>query len=334
MMKYLKTYSIVVLVLLFVIGLINSLVDPLWYFKGNQITGINPPWNERIAKTNLFLGSHENYDCLLLGTSRSTLFDTALLTQNRCFNYSFSGGKVEEYINYAAYLGDRGIQPKKIYVEIELSSFNRREEPQIFDAVSDTLPVYRAYLFSGNVLQLSIRSLTQAYDFARLYDQNFRGILSDDIPDFEPEFSTDWEQKECDPKRIEMFQTLRQIFPEASVIGFVAPVSGWYVFNDSYVSGLLNCQLAGVHQVARFFDHVYDFTVPSAVTTRTDNTYDGNHYYPRVYRRVAKTLEGNLSNFGIHVNELGLNDYRTLYFNRLNQFLVQKNQPPIQDNAF
>jgi hypothetical protein len=327
MMRYLKTYFIVVSTLLILIGSINSLVDPLWYFNGNQITGINPPWNERIAKTNLFMNHYKDYDCLLLGTSRSTLFNTDFLTQNRCFNYSFSGGRIEEYINYAIYLQGQGFQPQKIYVEIELSSFNRREKPRIFDAVNDTLPAYRAYLFSGNALQLSIRTLTRAYEFSRLYDQDFRGTLSDDIPDFEPEFSTDWEQKKCDPNRIEMFQTLRQIFPKAAVVGFVAPVSGWYVFNDSYVSGLLNCQLAGVHQVASFFDRVYDFTVPSNTTTRTDNTYDGNHYYPRVYRRVAKTLEGSPSDFGIDVTELSLSKYRTLYLDRLNWFLARENQP-------
>jgi hypothetical protein len=328
MMKYLKTYFAVVLTLLLVIGLINLLVDPLWYFKGNQMTGINPPWNERISKTNLFLNHKQNYDCLLIGTSRSTLFDTNLLEQNRCFNYSFSGGKLEEYVTYLTYLKTQGIQPKKIYVEIELSSFDRREKPRTFAAVTDTLPAYRAYLFSGNVLQLSLRTLTQAYEFARLYDQNFRGILSDAIPDYEPEFSTDWEQNECDPKRIEFFRQLRQIFPEASFVGFVAPVSGWRVFNDSYVSGLLACQLAGIHQVASFYDQVYDFTVPSAVTTRTNNTYDGDHYYPRVYRQVANRLEGGSSSFGIDVKAVSLSDYQTRYLNRLNQFLARENQPP------
>lgn len=327
MMKYLKTYFAVVLTLLFTIGLINILVDPLWYFQGNQITGINPPWNERIAKTNLFLNHHQNYDCLLLGTSRSTLFNTELLKQNHCFNYSFSGGKIEEYVTYLTYLRNQGIQPEKIYIEIELSSFNRREEPRIFDAVSDTLPAYRSYFFSGNVLQLSIRTLIQAYEFSRLYDQNFRGMLSDTIPDFEPEFSTESEPRECDPKRIEFLQKLREIFPEASFVGFAAPLSGWYVFNDSYVSGLLDCQLAGIHQVASLFDQVYDFTVPSAITTRTDNTYDGNHYYPRVYRQVAKTLEGKPSDFGIYVNALSLSDYQALYWDRFNQFLAREKQP-------
>ncbi|NJO77826.1 MAG: hypothetical protein HC827_04385 [Cyanobacteria bacterium RM1_2_2] len=327
-MKYLKTYFAVVLTLLFAIGLLNILVDPLWYLKGNQITGINPPWNERIAKTNLFLNHKQLYDCLLIGTSRSTLFDTDLLEQNRCFNYSFSGGKIEEYVTYLTYLRNQGILPEKIYVEIELSSFNRRAEPRIFDPVSDTLPAYRAYFFSGNVLQLSIRTLIQAYEFSRLYDQNFRGILSDSVPDFEPEFSSDAEQRECDPNRIEFLTKLRQIFPEATFVGFVAPLSGWYVFNDSYASGLLGCQLAGIHQLASVFDQVYDFTVPSAITTRTDNTYDGNHYYPRVYRQVAKRLEGDSSNFGIQVDPLSLSDYQTLYLNQLNRFLARENQPP------
>lgn len=324
-MKYLKTYFLVTLILFFAIGLINILVDPLWYFKGNQITGINPPWNERIAKTNLFLNNSKSYDCLLLGTSRSTLFDTHFLKQNRCFNYSFSGGKIEEYGNYLSYLRDKGIQPRKIYIEIELSSFNRRANPRTYSAVSDPMPAYRAYLFSGNLLKLSLGTLMQVYDFSRLYDRHFRGILSEDIQTYEPEFSNDREQKDCDPNRIKLFQILQEIFPAASFVGFVAPVSGWYVFNHSYNSGLLTCQLAGVHQVSRLFDRVYDFTVPSALTTRTDNTYDGNHYYPEVYRRVAQILEGGRVGIGINVDDVTLTNYRALYINRLNRFLAHEN---------
>ena len=35
--------------------LINCLVDPLWYLRGNVLTGINYPFNERLSKINQFL---------------------------------------------------------------------------------------------------------------------------------------------------------------------------------------------------------------------------------------------------------------------------------------
>jgi hypothetical protein len=321
--KYLRTYLLTVLALLAVIGLVNVWIDPLWYFQGNRFSQINPPWNERIAKTNLYLRTHQNYDCLLLGTSRSTLFDTANFEQNRCFNYSFSGAKVEEYGNYLRYIAEKGIKPRQIYLEIEAESFNQRRQPDAFVPVLDPMPVYRAYLFSANALSLSLRTIRADYSFYRLYDQNFRGRPADTVPDYQPKFQQQYQIKACDPARITLYQTIRQTFPQAKLIGFIAPVSAWYLFNESYQNGLVNCQLAGIHQVAGFFDQLYDFAVPSALTTRTDNTYDGNHYYPRVYKRIAAVLEArpNAADLGVNVKTISLADYQALYATRLSQFL-------------
>lgn len=323
MKAYLRIYALTVLILLLIVGSINFAIDPLWYAGGNQVSHLNPPWNERITKTNLLLNHAQDYDCVLLGTSRSTLFDTAELKQNRCFNYSFSGGKLEEFVNYAKYLKEKGIEPQKLYVEVELDSFDRRRNPRSFPAVTDPLPWYRAYFFSADVLQLSLRTLTQDYDFARLYDRTFRGILSDDIPTYEPEFSNQQKPKSCDPDRISFYQQLKQTFPNTQLIGFIAPVSAWFVYNNSYSPSLLDCQLAGIYQAAALFDAMYDFAVPSAITSRTDNTYDGNHYYPIVYQQVASVLEGRTANFGVNIKQLALSDYQALYKQQIKTFLTQ-----------
>ncbi len=323
MKAYLRIYGLTVLILLLIVGAINWLIDPLWYHGGNQATHINPPWNERIAKTNLFLNHSREYDCILLGTSRSTLFDTTKLQQNRCFNYSFSGGKLEEFVNYAQYLKDKDIEPQKLYLEVELDAFDRRRNPRTYPAVTDPSPWYRTYFFSADAFSLSLRTLTEDYSFARLYDQTFRGILSDDIPTYEPEFSKQEKLKSCDPERIRFYQQLKQIFPNTQFVGFIAPVSAWFVYNNSYLPNILECQLAGIYQVAALFDQMYDFAVPSVVTTRTDNTYDGNHYYPKIYRQVASVLEGRPGDFGVNIKQLALPDYQALYQRQIKAFLTQ-----------
>lgn len=323
MKAYLRIYGLTVLILLLLVGSINFVIDPLWYHGGNQVTHINPPWNERIAKTNLFLNHSSDYDCILLGTSRSTLFNATDLQQNRCFNYSFSGGKLEEFVNYAQYLKHKGIEPQKLYLEIELDAFDRRRNPRTYPAVTDPSPWYRNYFFSADALKLSLRTLTADYSFARLYDRTFRGILSNDIPTYEPEFSNQQKLKSCDAGRLAFYQQIQQIFPDTQIIGFIAPVSAWFVYNNSYLPDLLDCQLAGINQVASLFDEMYDFAVPSAITTRTDNTYDGNHYYPEVYQQVALVLEGKSGSFGVNVKQVNLADYQALYKTQLRAFLVQ-----------
>jgi hypothetical protein len=304
------------------VGSLNLAIDPLWYFGGNRITGENLPWNERLTKTNLFLQTKHEYDCLLFGTSRATLLDSAALTQHHCFNYSFSGGDPEEFVNYAKYAKAEGVEPAQVYVEIDPKDLSKRRKRETYESVKDPLPMLQAYLFSLDVVRLSIDTLVADDAFKREYDRFFRGRVDEDVSDYEPEFKKE-DKTTCDLTRIRPFEELKQVFPNAAIVGFVAPASAWYVYNTRYSAGLLECQLEGIHQLSQMFDAVYDFSVPSPTTIRTDNTYDGNHYYPSVYETVAAVLEERRSDFGIHLNEYDLNTYQQQYFAKLRDFLHQ-----------
>lgn len=320
--SYLKTYFRVLLVILLTIGCINFVVDPLWYGKGNQLTGKNPPWNERISKTNLFLQTKQEYNCLILGTSRTTILNSAWLKNHHCFNYSVSGGKLEEIVNYAKYAQEKGMDPVQIYQEIEPDSFNRRSKPRFFDEVTDPMPIFQAYLFSFNTFLLSVRTLVGWYSQARYYNRNFQVELSEDVPRYKPKFSVENEDnKGCDPERTQFFRTLKQTFPNAKFVGFVAPISPWRTYNTRYANGLLNCQLAETYTVAQIFDAIYDFAIPSEVTIDFKNTYDGNHYQSAVFQQIAEVLEERRSDFGLKVNDYSLADYQKLYATQIKAFL-------------
>lgn len=330
MKAYLNTYFKVLITIILAIGLLNYLVDPLWYHAGNWLTSINPPWNERVAKTNLYLQHPEQYNCLIFGTSRATLIHTEAFKQHKCFNYSFSGGKIEEIVSYADYIKQKGTKPAIVYVEVEPSKLNESSEDSYLTAKDiQPAPLYQTYFFSMNTLFLSLKTVLGLYDYSRLYNQDFQITLSQEIPEYEPELiepeeleeAKDWE--ECKLERVKSYQVLKQKFPDAEFVGFVAPISAWRVFNAMYAEGLLKCQLAGAHQIASLFNHFYDFAIPSPITTRTDNTYDGNHYYPQVFQEVARTLEGQVSTFGVDVKQYPLAEYQNLYLNRLQQFLQQ-----------
>lgn len=326
MIPYLRTYFAIIISILLVVGIINFVIDPLWYSQGNRITGINPSWNERIAKTNLFLQhSPQEFNCLVFGTSRTTLLRTSNFKNHRCFNYSFSGAKTEEYVNYGKFIRQKGAKPEIVYVEIDPDELNQKQELRSFAAVTDPMPMYKAYFFSWDALRLSLQTLEQNYPSVRLYDRNFEGILDRNPPKYKPTFESEADDpKQCDLSRLRFFQELQQTFPEAQFVGYVAPVSAWYVFNKSYSPGLLNCQLEGIYQLKQFFSQIYDFAVPAALTTRRDNTYDGNHYYPRVFDRVVAVLEGRNSDIGILVNLYSLADYQQLYAAKLKSFLFKE----------
>lgn len=330
MKAYLNTYFKVLITLILAIGLLNCFVDPLWYHTGNRLTQINPPWNERVAKTNLYLQQPNQYDCLIFGTSRATLLHTEAFKQHQCFNYSFSGGKIEEIVSYADYIKQKGADPAIIYIEVEPFKLNEASDDSYLTAKDiQPTPLYETYFFSMNTLFISLKTVLGFYSYSRLYNEDFQITLSEDIPDYEPELiepedpEESSDREECKLERVKSYQTLKQKFPEAEFVGFIAPISAWRVFNTMYTEGLLNCQLAGVHQIASMFDRFYDFAIPSAVTTRTDNTYDGNHYYPQVFQQVAQVLEGQPPTFGLDVKRHPLAEYQTLYATQLQQFLQQ-----------
>src|SRR5215831_813930 len=101
----------VTLLLLAAVMAINLLVDPLWYFSGNRITGKNLFFNEREAKVNLYLRGSDQFDCILLGASSATTLDVADIDRQKCFNFSFSGGTLEEFAAYARYVKAVGRTP-------------------------------------------------------------------------------------------------------------------------------------------------------------------------------------------------------------------------------
>src|ERR1700756_714089 len=98
---------------------VNCLVDPLWYLRGNVLTGINYPFNERLATIVRFLPRLAEYDCVIFGTSRSSLLPEEKIEGYRCYNLSVSEGTAPEYLRYAKYLRDRGYMPRLMIVDLK-----------------------------------------------------------------------------------------------------------------------------------------------------------------------------------------------------------------------
>ena len=104
---------------------INVFFDPLWYITGNQLEDLNYMFNERLSKTNQFIKrrSPQTYNCIIFGSSRTILLNESRLeAPYRCFNFSFSGGRIQEFVAFAKWLKKRGEQPE--YVILGIDDFN------------------------------------------------------------------------------------------------------------------------------------------------------------------------------------------------------------------
>src|SRR5882724_4514226 len=98
---------------------VNCLVDPLWYLRGNVLTGVNFAFNERLAGIIRFLPRLADYDCVVFGTSRSSLLPDENIAGYRCYNLSISDGTAPEYVLYAKYLRERGYVPRLMIVDVK-----------------------------------------------------------------------------------------------------------------------------------------------------------------------------------------------------------------------
>ena len=96
--QYLAVLASVVLVLAGLCLGVNVLFDPLWYFRGNRITGVNYAFNERVAKLNQLLPRLSEYDCVMFGSSTTTLVPPPRIAGRPCFNMAFSGGVVSHFL--------------------------------------------------------------------------------------------------------------------------------------------------------------------------------------------------------------------------------------------
>src|SRR5579862_412653 len=155
---------------------VNCLIDPLWYLRGNVLTEINYPFNERLAKLNQFLPRMRNYDCIIFGTSRATLLPEEKVKDYHCFNMAFSDGQASEYLLYAEYLRQRGFAPRLIIVDVKREEFvGPVHEPEVPDFIrtGDAPPSIFATYLSLDALDFSIRTLRRDSPHHRFYDTNF-----------------------------------------------------------------------------------------------------------------------------------------------------------------
>ncbi len=328
-----RLYGLVVSLLLGSVAAINWLIDPLWYSHGNILTGKNFTFNERITKTNLFLRTKDeiNYDCVILGSSRVIALRPSNFAENKCFNYALKGGEIPDFVNYANFLKNQGLDPKIVYIGVDGLNFVEQErtdqEPLTVENLRTKSPL-EAYL-SADVLLFSAMTLVGiSPDPGNYYDQNFEAVDFAHPPVYTPEFYKPLPPQKCDLSSVEAFANLRKLFPKAKFVGYVPPRSAWSMINDTYGRNLMDCYLRGFHQLSQRYDVMYDFSAPSKITKNPAHTFDGSHYSVTVNNKIAEILQGKStgSDFGIRVDRYEFEEYRNIYRQKLRNFLKENNQ--------
>jgi hypothetical protein len=325
-------YGLVTSLLLGSVAGVNWSIDPLWYSHGNILTGKNFAFNERITKTNLFLRTkdREKYDCIILGSSRVTTLRASELTNHNCFNYSLKGAEIPDFVSYANFLQEQNIDPKIVYIGVDGLNFveqERKEQPPISIDSLQTPSVLQAYFSSDVLLFSAMTILGISPDPASYYDRNFEPVDFANPPVYEGKFYKPGSQQKCDLASVETFIGLKKFFPHAKFVAYVPPRSAWSMINDTYGRGLTDCELSAYYKLAQNYDAMYDFSIPSAVTKNSSNTFDGSHYSVETNNKIAKILQGGTDgDFGIRIDNAKFDDYRTAYRQKLRGFLAEEGE--------
>ncbi|MDJ0947529.1 MAG: hypothetical protein QNJ94_01260 [Alphaproteobacteria bacterium] len=319
--RYLIAIGLVPLFMISCVFGINYLVDPLWYFRGNLITGKNYMWNERFSKTNLLRKNPRQYNCLILGTSRSILLNPNKIEGYTCFNYSFALGTIGDYRNFLDYFLKLSSPPALVIVGVNTRDFVDRlhqpgDVPDYIRADSEP-PSARATYLSYEALRFSIETLMGRSPHPIFYRSDFTGDIHPDSGPFHPEsllvpdlsigmFAIDG----FSTNSVRLFQQLRDRLPKHTrMIGYTPVISPHYV-GRLWLDGKLEDYLWASYSVGQVFDKYYDFTMPSEWTKDHDLTYDGGHYDRSVNDKMAKVLSGGPLEAGLAVHGMSWLEYR------------------------
>lgn len=325
--RYIRWTAMTALLACTAVFAVNATIDPLWYFGGNQLNGENRPFNEREAKINLLLQSPQDYDCIIFGSSRTTLMPADAFAPHRCFNLAFSSGQIEEFIAYADYLKHLDIHPSLIVVGVD--GFNFMVDGR--DPLS--IPAFVVAKRAPDVVlasYLSIDTLKMSWDaqspkpVPRYYDAGFNGVVHRNAPRFDPAHLDRAEgQQRGDaearrsipyaPKRAALYAKLVATFPDARFLAYVPPISAWHI-DDMARRNVLGGYLDSLHATAQLFPRMIDFSIPGTQTASTGNTYDGSHYTQALNRDMGRSLLDPASpGWGIDVTGLSRDVYQSRY---------------------
>ena len=282
---------------------LNAMVDPFWFFKGNQLGDRNFVFNERISKTVQFWQSPELYDCVILGTSNLTVVPFEKNGFESCFNYSISGGTAEEFGVILQHLSTAGVKLERVIIGVDFLNLYRVAQsslPAFIKERTEVPPASNFYL-SFDALGMAFRSIRDDSPLPRYYDKEFHGQVDLSHLPFEiPQAPSKLSPIEVNPKLIETYQSLPTIYPNARFTALVPPMSAWHFAEQLHRVGV-NPYVDSLSAIASKYDDFIDFSLPSQMTYDVSSTYDGLHYLPQANRQIAEALrDESQARFGVN----------------------------------
>ncbi len=299
---------------------LNYVIDPLWVFShSNGLNNKQPVFNERQQKTNklyfgLSTGETQQYDSLLIGSSRGAMFDQNDFAGMKLFNYSANNMEPWEYSGWIEVAKQiKGGDFKNIVIALDFFSAQSSLDDQSVDSenqphsylkrAQQKLYPYRSLLsldtaknaFKG--LMKAVRSPgVEFYDrnnvkvatqvSAEQRDEYIQWNIQDHQKDFDENYryNMDW---------VDLLEDLKTQNPATNFIVLTTPVSK--VWFDEFVNPKhLDDYKRWLKETVQVFGKTHHFMDLNSVTLNLNNFFDAHHVYKNITQIMAKKVSGKI----------------------------------------
>ncbi len=307
--RWLRLTLTIILLPLVIVGGFNFFIDPLWSFgHAHKYNRIQISFDERQQKTNQLHFGNNDYDTLILGSSRTTYMKHTDLVGYRAYNYALSIMLMEEYNDYVEYAklrNGRNFDCIVIGLDFFVSNKNLMLEnefrpPAYYIDKSKEFAYRYKNLLSRDLLAYSLKNYkasqqgipqTFAYDRFNIKTLNItseaekEARINTNLDRYKNLIYANYEYR--DVKQI--LGTLKANNPDTKFIVFTTPPARplWDVMVGQ---GLLPYYQQWLQDSVAVFGQVYNFNYPNSITNDLNHYYDASHLYSESETLIAHKI--------------------------------------------
>lgn len=308
------------LIVINIVAGINYYIDPLrMYTHNHENNSKQLDFNERQQKTNYLKYVNNDFNAVLLGSSRTTFINQYVFNEMRVFNYAANAMTIYEYkkfINYSKKLMSGRLE--NIILGLDFVGTNKLKNKQYSD--DDYLEktgsfLYRfKTLYSSRLLGYSIRNMRLKSDPIKpFYSRN-------NIKSEPPSYKVNNIKKinrtlidysyELDGHIEEYFKSLIRENRDSTFSVFTTPVSRPQL-DLYYRNGLIIYYYEWLRMLVNVFGSVDHFMYPNPVVNNMDNFFDAHHMKSHVGKRIAEYVSGKRvsDHFGITLTKENIEEF-------------------------
>lgn len=330
--KFLKIVSGFSFFIVSFIIVVNYIVDPLWLFShSNKFNQKQGSYDERQLKTNyLYYTLKDNFDGILLGSSRATYVNHNDFVDMNIFNYSSGAMQPYEYKFYIDFAKKmKGKDLKYVIIGSDFFGTNvieqkNRINPESY--INSTINSNRyKLLFSIDTFNKSFKNIRYSLKGRDMYYDRNTVKYHKEIPRNEMIKKHVISIKEStklvsspnykyDDEYINTLKTLKSENPNTKFIIYTSAIT-----SDLFVSIIKNAKKweeykRWLNEIVDVFGEVNHFMYINSFTKNLDNYYDDNHAYPFALKFIANKLSNTLNedihkDLGIVITKNNIDEY-------------------------